>query len=330
MEQNRFQIDYDGFFGGTRNYGAIGMENLSSPLSDEPRRQEPLTAYHVLSTLPWQTRKPGTPFEMEEFAILTAKLSALCWQRYNGPIYLVTDPAGAEYVRSAGLDQVYDGVKILLPRDNWGIPADKFWASSKLLALRQVELPCVILDMDLIVWRPLPLDGSVLAAAHVEYLRPDVYPDLDAFHISPRYRFPPQWDRTALPLNTAILYMADENLRNLYTGSAIAFMQYERHTPDDGVRCMVFAEQRILGMCAAEAGIRPQTFLDFDRLGAHQDLITHTWSGKRLLKFDPEASRRFCLLCRSQLNRLNAELFSVKASISTNMPSKNANCRNLL
>ena len=320
MEHNRFQIDYDGFFGGTRNYGAIGMENLSAPLSDAPRRQDPLTAYHVLSTLPWQARKPGMPFEMEEFAILTAKLSALCWRRYNGPIYLVTDPAGAEYVRSVGLDRVYDGIKILLSQDNWGIPPDKFWASSKIIALRQVELPCVVLDMDLIVWRPLPLDGRVLAAAHVEYIRPDIYPDLNTFHISPRYQFPPQWDPTALPLNTAILYMADQAFRDLYTSSAIAFMQYERHTPDDGVRCMVFAEQRILGMCAAETKISPQVFLDFDHLGVHQNLITHTWSGKRLLKFDQEASQRFCVLCRKKLNNLNAEMCTTRVSSNMNIP----------
>ena len=293
----------DAFFRGERGFGAVGMQNLSRPLSDAPCRAQPLTAYHVLSTLPQTVRNPGREFSMEEFEILTAKLSALCWRRYNGPIYLVTDPAGADYFRKTGLDNLYDGVQVLLSEDNWGIPVDKFWACSKILALMQLPVPCVILDMDLIVWEPLPLDGSPLAAAHIEHIQPHIYPSLSEFCISPRYRFP-DWDENAEPLNTSILYMADSAFRDHYTRSAIDFMQYERHTPDNGVRCMVFAEQRILAMCAAENGIRAQTFLDYDHLDAPQTLITHTWSGKRLLRFEEDASARFCSLCEHKLRLL--------------------------
>lgn len=294
----------EAFFRGEKGFGAIGMQNLALPLSDSPRRAEPLTAYHVLSTLPKRDREPGKAFLLEEFEVLTAKLSALCWRRYNGPIYLVTDPVGAEYVRRTGLDALYDGVQVLLSENNWNIPIQKFWACSKILALRQLPLPCVILDMDLIVWEPLPLGEGSLAAGHIEHIRPQVYPPLSEFWVSPRYRFP-DWDEHAEPLNTSILYMKDRNLRDYYTRCAIDFMQYERYTPDNGVRCMVFAEQRILAMCAAKMGITAQTFLDYDHLDSPQTLITHTWSGKRLLRFEPEAAERFKNLCEHKLKSLD-------------------------
>lgn len=299
MDKEKLQA----FFRGEKGFGAVGMQNLALPLSDKPRRAEPLTACHVLSTLPALAREPGKEFSLAEFEILTLKLSALCWRRYNGPVYLVTDPVGAAYMEKTGLDNLYDGIKVLLSGDNRNIPVEKFWASSKILALRELALPCVILDMDLIVWEPLPLDGSPVAAAHIEHIREDIYPPLSTFRISPRYRFP-EWDEQAEPLNTAILYMADEGFRDYYTRSAIDFMQYERHTPDDGVRCMVFAEQRILAMCAALRGIRVQTFLDYDRLEAPQTLITHTWSGKNFLRFEPEAAERFKELCKQKLRLL--------------------------
>lgn len=297
----------DGFFRGEPGFGAVGMQNLAAPLSDVPRRQEPLTAYHVLSTLPAMARNPEKAFSLAEFEILTAKLSALCWRRYNGPIYLVTDPAGADYVRKTGLDALYDGVQVLLSMDSWNIPVEKFWASAKILALRQLPLPCVLLDMDLIVWEPLPLEGKPLAAAHIEHIRPEVYPPLSEFRVSPRYRFPACWDHRAEPLNTSILYMADSALRDHYVRCAIDFMQYERHTPDNGARCMVFAEQRILAMCAAQMGLQPQTFLDYDHLEQPQSLITHTWSGKRILRFEEAAAERFNRLCSHKLQLLEEQ-----------------------
>lgn len=293
----------DAFFRGEQGFGAVGMQNLAAPLSGAPRREVPLTAYHVLSTLPFFSRNPGKEFALEEFEILTAKLSALCWRRYNGPVFMVTDPAGAKYLREKKLDVLYDGVKVLLSMDEQGIPAGRFWASSKILALGKLPLPCVILDMDLIVWEPLPLENVALAAAHTEDLFPEIYPPLSTFRLSPRYHFP-QWDETVEPLNTSILYMADENLRDHYVRNAVAFMQYERHSPDNGARCMVLAEQRILAMCAAELGIRFQTFLDYDHLDAPQSLITHTWSGKGILRGQEDARTRFIQLCRQKLQRL--------------------------
>lgn len=301
----------DAFFRGEKGFGSVGMQNLAAPLSALPRREQPLRAYHVLSTLPRRTGRPEQPFSLAETDLLTARLSALLWRRYNGPICLITDRAGADYARQIGLEEHYDQVLTLLPENNWGIDPDKFWASGKILALRQLSAPCVILDMDLMVWEPLPLEDVPLAAAHTEPLRQRTYPPLSEFSMSPRYRFP-DWDQTLEPLNTSILYMGSEALRSRYTRCAIDFMQYERYTPDNGVRCMVFAEQRILAMCAGELGIRAQTFLDYPRLDAPQTLITHTWTGKRLLHTDKEAAQRFSQLCREKLLLLQHTVKSSK------------------
>lgn len=52
------------------------MHNLSRPLSDVPRRTDPLVAYHVLSTEPYFIWNEGRAFQMREYEQLTAELSA--------------------------------------------------------------------------------------------------------------------------------------------------------------------------------------------------------------------------------------------------------------
>lgn len=308
MELNHLEPEAREFLRGTRFCGAVGMENLMAPLSDAPRSDPPLEGCHVLLTKPKRYQEAGKPFHMKPHAQWTARLSALAWRRYNGPIHLLTDKEGARYVREIGLDQVYDSVQEDL-WDRYGLNQDKFWASGKLLALERLQTPCLILDMDLIVWKPLTVRGAPLAAAHIEHLNERIYPDpRHHFLMSPRYRFGEDWDYTAEPLNTAIVYFEDEELKKEYLAEAFRFMKYERDTPDDGAICMVFAEQRILGMCAARRGIQPKVLLDYDRLNESQDLLTHTWSGKIILSNLEDVEKTFVALCREKCEQLEREL----------------------
>ena len=296
------------FLAGQIFCGAVGMANLFLPLSDEPLRERPVTAFHVLFTAPFHRFYGDTPFSMTEHEQWTARLSALAWRRYNGAIHLFTDPEGAAYVRQIGLEGVYDSVREDL-WDPYGLDQKKFWASGKLLALERMPEGCLLLDMDLIVWRPLPLDGASLAAAHTEHLCDAFYPGTDYFLMSPRYRFPADWDYTAEPLNTSILYLKDRALKEEYLAEAIAFMRAERDTPDNGSNCMIFAEQRILAMCAARRGVRARTFLNYDAPLERQTLITHTWSGKLVLSRRRAVEEVFVAQCRKRCRELERQRY---------------------
>lgn len=182
-------------------------------------------------------------YEMHEFERLTAELSARLWR-------------------------------------NYGINTYKYWASGKIQALMRIQAPCALVDMDLLVWHPLELDRYALAAAHTEPLRPDIYPLADFFCVDEDYVFPCGWDWQAKPLNTSIVYFSEESFKEYYAHEAIRFMQSEKETPDDGSICMVFAEQRILAMCAAQRGILPHTFLNM-RICAADRICLHTYGRRR-------------------------------------------------
>lgn len=287
--------------------GAAGMHNLMGTLSGEAGSR-PVSGYHVLLTAPYfcsHSHSANAAYEMQEFERLTAELSARLWRRYNGPVYMMTDEAGCQFIRKSGLENVYDGVFPVLEWRNYGINTYKYWASGKIQALMRIQAPCALVDMDLLVWHPLELDRYALAAAHTEPLRPDIYAPVDFFCVDEDYVFPCGWDWQAKPLNTSIVYFAEESFKEYYAHEAIRFMQSEKETPDDGSICMVFAEQRILAMCAAQRGILPHTFFKYEDLCCGQDLFTHLWSAKRLLRNDRQLADRYCEICRDKILQLN-------------------------
>lgn len=283
--------------------GAVGMENMFAPLSNLPCPQQTISACHVFLTSPFHRMHGDKPYSMPLHEQWTARLSALLWKRYNGPIHLITDNDGAVYFHEIGLDQVYDSVQADL-WDSYGLNQEKFWASGKLLALERMQAPCMIIDMDLLVWQPLPLQEEALAAAHTEHLTDNAYPDTDYFIMSPKYQFPVDWDYTTEPLNTSLLYLGNDDLRQDYLREAFKFMRYERDTPDNGSICMTFAEQRILAMCAARQNLYAKVFLDYDNLLDQQPLITHIWSAKRLISRHPDVEKIFIACCKEKCAEL--------------------------
>lgn len=297
-------IDLQGFLNGDCSYGAVGMHNLTRPLPDASRREEPVTAYHVLLTDPYLICRGEEEFRMRGYEKVTAELSARLWRRYNGPIYLLTDRRGAMYFREIGMDQFYDGVDSSLDGQRYCIDLKKFWAAGKVQALLQVHAPCAVIDLDMLVWQPLDLDGCQLAAAHTEPVLEWLYPPFSTFLMSPRYDFPKQWDPAAEPLNTSFVYFADEGFKDDYASQSIRFMRFERDTPDSGAMCMIFAEQRILAMCAAQAGISVKTFLEYGKPLDRQGLMTHIWEAKKLLHWNADAEKGYNALCRKKIMQL--------------------------
>ena len=65
---------------------------------------------------------------------------------------------------------------------------------------------------------------------------------------------------------------------------------------------MVFAEQRLIAMCASQMGKKIHTFSNLTELfGNKQRSYTHLWGYKETLRKDSAAAERFCQDCAMRL-----------------------------
>jgi hypothetical protein len=255
-----------------------------------------MNAIHIVSTAPFFA-KGGREFSVEDFDLYCTVLSALSWRRLGGRITLCADRAAAEYYRKIGFCDIWDEVNVCVPNDLEGINPKMFWAGGKLLALREVSAPVVMMDTDFIVWKN-PDYGDEIIAAHREDLSPDIYPPLGFFRADGHII--PDLDETVLPLNTAFLYVPNDDFKEFYTSQAIAFMKSAADC-DDTLKYMVFAEQRMAAMCAEYTGTPVKTLLDKNHLFFPQDSFTHLWGAKQAMRDNPELHTDFIEKCRKRL-----------------------------
>lgn len=258
-----------------------------------------MNAFHINCTAPFFHANPTGTYRVEDFELLTTMLSALKWQEQNGSIRMVTDKVGAAYYRALGLHKLWDGgIDDTLNEELDALDHSALWAAGKLYALRKQAAPCVMLDTDFVIWKDISrqLEGQELVVAHREELYDDVYPPREAFLLEEGYAFPPAWDWEALPCNTAFAYFRDGEFKDYYTANAIAFMQAATRC-DNPLTYMVFAEQRLLAMCAMERGAEIHTLLDMDALFEHQEWFTHIWGFKQEMRSSFESREWFCRRC---------------------------------
>lgn len=257
-----------------------------------------MKAFHSFWTGPRRGRGHGA-LALPDHELVTLILSALEWQKHNGPIRMVTDSHGAALFARAGLSGLWsEPLDTSLDELDGTVDPIRFWAAGKLFALRRTDCPCVMLDTDLVVWRELGgLLGGGVVAAHREELSPSVYPEpASAFRLAEGYAFPEAWDFSLPAANTAFLYMPDAALSAYYTDAAFAFMRALRATDADTTVTMCFAEQRLLPMCAKAMGVTVNYLLD-DRDLDGQEIATHLWGYKRELAASPERRAAYCVRC---------------------------------
>ena len=265
-----------------------------------------LRAFHSNWTRPFFVRGAGRPYAVEPFELLTTALSALAWRRENGPIRMICDSEAERYYESLGLCFLWDeGVHPLLDAVPQDVNAMAFWAAGKLYALSAMPSPCVMIDTDFVCWKPLsPLvEGLDAAAIHREDIMPDIYPGPAAFPQTHGFDFA-ALDWSVQPLNTALAYFGDDAFRRYYTDTAIRFI---RSSPgaDDVLTYMVFAEQRLLAMCAAKRQARVKALSDLPALfgGAQQGYFTHIWGFKQQMRDESALYEDFCRRCAARLRR---------------------------
>lgn len=261
-----------------------------------------MNAIHIIWTKPFYAGG-GASFYMDDFDILTGALSALKWRQHNGDITVVTDTFGAAYLKRTGLDCLWNEVKVTL--DGITVNPRMFWAAGKLYALSRQNAPCVMLDTDFIVWHGIDFDAIAekVGVIHTEELYHDVYPPTEYFKTKNGYRISNDLDRSVKPCNTAFLYINDNDFLKYYTKTAMEFMENSADC-DDTLTYMVFAEQRLLSMCAKKAGEDIFVFSDLEKLFSGQDrYFTHTWGFKQQMRENPDIRYDFCRRCAARIKK---------------------------
>lgn len=245
-----------------------------------------IEGFHILWTAPYFEKSKDNTYSMQDYELLTMILSALMWRKMNGPITLYGDARAIDYVEGQGLSHIWNGgIKEIQVPDS--ISPGVFWAAGKLYALKAAHMPAVMVDLDLIVWKNIweYIAGTDICAIHREGIYPDVYPGKDFFNMDSSYSFDPLWSWDVPPVNTCMLYMAKEQFKNYYVDSSIQFMENCRET-EENLCHMVFAEQRLLAMCAARKGKIIASFFPEAADIERQDVFTHLWGYKNILKFN--------------------------------------------
>ncbi|MDY3031357.1 MAG: DUF6734 family protein [Clostridia bacterium] len=247
------------------------------------------------------SRLRGGNFEIEDFELLTTILSALAWRRKNGTIKLCADETALEYYDKLGMLDIYNSTETL--EVDTEIDPKMFWAAGKLYALRNQTAPVAVIDTDFIVWEEILFAGlGECTVIHFEELYPDVYPPQSFFNMSGEYKWR-ELDWSLPACNTAFTVIKSQKFLEYYTESAIDFMKKAKKT-DDNLRYMVFAEQRLINMCAAELGIEVRAFSRLERLfhDGH-GCFTHTWGMKQQMRDIPELRADFCRRCAARIKR---------------------------
>lgn len=251
-----------------------------------------IAALHSLWSKPFFYSKKYTKFSMPVCEALTMMLSALTWKEKNGPIILYADKFAKKFVIETALYKIYDEIKTLKVDKN--IKPNTFWAAGKLSALKCEKRKAAVLDTDMIVWQDIrkQLSDFEIYAMHTEEILKQTYPEKNFFKMKNSYEFDEDWDWNILPLNTSFLYISDMKFKKYYLKKAFEFMK-NADAENDTLRYMVFAEQRLLSMCAEKKGLDIKTFLKFPESIGNQKIFTHLWGYKQILSASPELRESF-------------------------------------
>lgn len=266
-----------------------------------------INGFHSNWTKPFFCTNKDKEYEMEDFNILTTILSALEWRKHNGSIKMITDKVGLEYYKKLGIESVWDGgiESYLDDVVDSNLPGEIFWAAGKIYALAAQTSPCVMIDTDLIVWKPLDkvLSNKGINIIHKELITELTYPGLDYFNMKEGYEFDPSWDWTSLPCNTTLLYINNMKFIKYYTDCSIKFMESFNHS-DNYLNDMVFAEQRLLSMCAKKMDIEINEIANLIKFYRKQQVyFTHVWGYKIDMRSNSRKRRDFCISCIERINK---------------------------
>lgn len=264
-----------------------------------------MNALHIKWTKPITAKKKI--FFEEDFELLAMILSAMKWREKNGDIKLAADAEAICYYKKLGLDIIWNDIEEL--RVDSDIDPDMFWAAGKLYALSLQKAPVAVVDMDFIVWDRLDFDSiKDCAVIHFEDVNNDIYPDKTYFKL--KNSKVPDFNMTVPACNTAFTVFKNEKLLGYYTDSAISFMKNSVKC-GDSLRYMLFAEQRMLSMCADRMGANISALSDLETLSQSNTHFTHIWGMKQKMREDIYLRNKFCIKCLERIRNEYYDIFKI-------------------
>ena len=263
-----------------------------------------MKGFYSIWTKPFFDSSSKKEYYMRDFELLTLMVSSLEWRKHNGPVKMFADDTALQYLKKMGLQELFDNGMESFTVDE-DINPRVFWAAGKLYALRQLHEPMAMIDLDLIVWKNVDdfLATGDIMVIHREELRPHIYPDFSFFHMNSGYQFSRSLDAEALPCNTAFLFLKSMEFKNAYVDSALQFMKNCAETQENLCH-MVFAEQRLIAALATSYGQKISAAFPLAADIGNQDMFTHVWGHKNILKYNYRERMSYCVRC---LHRIREE-----------------------
>lgn len=246
-------------------------------------------------------------------------LSALAWKRLYGIVELYTNEKWLKEIEALGFDGVYNHIDIevlsTIPKE---VDQKKFWAYGKIhVASKISHEEFVLLDNDLWITKELNFDDR-MAFMGYHYENFDTT-DIDSPYVDFENLIPPKyvgkWNKKLMAVNCGLLWIKNQEIKNRWVEVAREIAtnpdQVEIEDPHN-IRYMIFLEQRLLPMLAAEMNLPYGAFLnepvyqarkveDFSgnvwdptpekwskEVAERFYTIRHIWGGKKLWKDYPE------------------------------------------
>jgi hypothetical protein len=229
---------------------------------------------------------------------------------------LYTDRTGHALLELWGLLELYSTIDTnVLETSSEGIEAGVFWDIGKTLVLAKCPLPIVLLDLDMIVWRPLQTSAPV-QFFHWEELQEPWYPPLSKLAKPANYAFP-SFDESIRPANTALLYIEDAGFRDLFVRESLAYAigNNPSHPSPLSLAAFLFSGQRLFTLTGAKGPWAMEAFVPYvfrqeavgEWIGSAQSEgdpldpflfqtgwpYMHLWSFKHELREDAAAATQF-------------------------------------
>jgi hypothetical protein len=260
----------------------------------------------------WSEPRPGRSPELSRLELVLLSLSVLEWRRWNGRAFLFCDHRYARYLERLKLIGLWDGVneETIEYANSLDVNPQLFWTTGRLIAIANATIPFTSIDCDLIAWRTITteLAASEITFTHWEstevspwYPQPKDLNMPDAYHID-------VWrDWSLKAANVSLAYFGSGVARDAYVNEALRFTVSNAAHPRAKLGILpelLFAEQRLLPLIAAELGIAARPVIDATwvpalgrfveddpRFGAWDPLrvvdqgtgITHAWFYKKLM-----------------------------------------------
>jgi hypothetical protein len=202
----------------------------------------------------------------EDWFFLMTLVSALYWKKYNGDIWLYTDPEYKKVLDTMGISKFWDNVEVIEHSEFSGIDLSNFWAAPKIHVMSKQTEPFVSVDTDLYLVTNIPSEfyDADYSYSHRELLNNFIYPSITEMCIPPGYKIEKNWGFNEPAANCSLLYFRNMDFLKKYTQASLEYMigNFANPREDQFQHChMVFAEQRLLNALAKYERVRSKVLI---------------------------------------------------------------------